>query len=41
MPASIHYGWTDPPVNSATDQDAADIGPDADTSDSMEDDDDE
>ena len=35
---SIHYGWTDPPVTSATDQDPADIGPEADDSDEMSDD---
>ena len=38
---SVHYGWTDPPVTSATDEDPADIGPDADTSDATDYDDDE
>ena len=34
---SVHFGYTDPPVTSATDQDPADIGPDADMSDQMDD----
>jgi hypothetical protein len=37
----VSYPYTVPPVNSATDGDPADIGPDADMSDEMDDDSDD